>query len=74
MGVQPFRYEDPIHCAIGFKDDLALRHVQFQWLAPVTATLQDRIGGPEWLQDRLQQRSGLVVRLAVNGGLRLLVG
>ncbi|MNX95753.1 hypothetical protein D3C86_1280400 [compost metagenome] len=74
MRIEAFGNDDLVHRTIRPKQDLALRHVEFQRLAAVTAALHHLIGMPQRLQDRFQQRTGLVVRPAVNGCLCLLVG
>ncbi|MCY1304653.1 hypothetical protein D9M70_544140 [compost metagenome] len=74
MGVQAFRHENAIDRAVGLQDDLALGHVEFERLAPVAPAREDPIGLPERLQDRVEDRPGLVIRVAVDRRLCLLVG
>ncbi|MNL51487.1 hypothetical protein D3C87_1745890 [compost metagenome] len=74
MRIQAIRHENPVDCTVGLQQDLTLRHVEFERLAAVATDLHDLVGGPERLQDWLEQPPGLVVRLAVDGRLCLLVG
>ncbi len=60
--------------AVRGHQDLALGQVEVQWLAILAAGNQAAVGGPERLQDGLQQRHTLFGWLAVDGGLRFLVG
>lgn len=53
--------------------DLALRHIEIQWLAALPFALQGAIGGIKRFQDRLQQGAGHVVGTAVDCRLRLFI-
>jgi len=74
VGVEAFGRHHPLDQAMGVEHQAALRQVKLQRFAGVAALQQDGIGGPQRLQHALEQRLGLVVGMAVDGGLRLLVG
>ncbi len=65
---------DRHHLALGVEADAALLGFDLQRRAGLAADLHGGVGGPQRAQDRLQQRAGLVVGLAVDGRLGLFVG
>ena len=72
--IETFRNMHAVDRAVFPENDLAFRHVELKRLAPVAPALHHLIGMPQGFKDRLQQRAGLLVRLAVDRRLRLLVG
>ena len=74
VGVEALGHDDAVDRAVRLQQDLALGQVELERLAVVAAALQDRVGGPQRLQHRVEDRPGLVVRRAVDRRLRLRVG
>ena len=72
--IEAIRDDHPVNLAVRRQEDLAFGQVKVQRLAPVTSALEDCIGLPQRLEHGFQNRPGLVVRLAIDGGLRLWIG
>ena len=60
--------------AVRVEDDLALGQLELDRAAAVAGLEQALVGGVERLDDRLEQRAGALVGLAVRGRLHLGVG
>src|SRR5690554_747656 len=73
MGLQPLWHPDIENHALVVQHDLALGQVKLQWAAMVAGMDHDIIGSVKRAQDRIEQWTGLLVNLAINGGLDLLI-
>ena len=71
--LQPLRHDHPIDRAVGFQHDLSLGHVQIERPAFVAGAEHGAIGGVEWLENRLDDRLGHLIRPAGDRKLRLFV-
>ena len=73
VGRQALRYPDILDHPLLIENNLALGQVELERAAPVAGGGHGVVGGKERAQDGLEQRAGLVIGLAVNGGLGLLI-
>ncbi len=72
-GVERDARLDLFNIAVGIETDAAFRRIDVQRLAGIAATRQAGMRRPQRLQQGLQDRSGLVVRCPVDGGLGLFI-
>ena len=75
---QPVGLEALGHADVGnhaglVEDDLALGDIEIERAAAIARLCHGLVGRPDRLEDRLEDRPGLVIGLAVDGGLGLLI-
>ena len=73
VGVVARAHADRFDAAVGAQFDLVFGQVEIERAAFVARLAQSAVAGFERLQDRFQQRSGLVVRMAVERFLHFVV-
>ena len=73
MGIEALALLHAGHTAVFAEADAVFGGVDFQGLPGGAGETRRTISRPQRLEDGLQQGPGLVVRLAVDGGLRLAV-